>query len=145
MRQLIQAPISQVYANQNVIQSLNRALALLSRHRVLTSFRTTSGPSLKDAQLIEVGDETLDASITAINAQIAVQLAHIKFLERDRARLVQARHRKQALRVPILHIPTEIIELIIRAASRMIRRPLPARHVSRSSSPVVGSAPLRSE
>ncbi|KAL1689970.1 hypothetical protein GGG16DRAFT_126083 [Schizophyllum commune] len=92
-----------------------RACSSLEASR-LDLLRTNSGPSLKDAQLIEVDDETLDASIAAINAQIAVHLAHIESLERDRARLVEAKHRKQALRVPILRLPTEIIELIIRAA-----------------------------
>ncbi|KAL1714643.1 hypothetical protein EV715DRAFT_276418 [Schizophyllum commune] len=92
-----------------------RACSCLEASR-LALLRTTSGPSLENAQPIEFDDETLDASIAAINAQIAVHLAHIKSLERDRARLVDAKHRKQALRVPILRLPTELIELIIRAA-----------------------------
>ncbi|KAL1703399.1 hypothetical protein EV121DRAFT_261060 [Schizophyllum commune] len=81
--------------------------------------------SVEEEQPAETDTTALDASIAAIDAQIAVHRAHIASLERDRAQLVEVKRREQlteaehcmqALRSPILRLPRELLELIIRAA-----------------------------
>ncbi|KAL1755233.1 hypothetical protein FB107DRAFT_262647 [Schizophyllum commune] len=91
----------------------------------LTRGRLACISSAEEEQSAETDTSMLDASIAAIDAQIAVHRVHIASLERDRAQLVEVKRREQlieaehcmqALQAPILRIPRELLELIIRAA-----------------------------
>ncbi|KAI5828549.1 hypothetical protein K523DRAFT_52648 [Schizophyllum commune Tattone D] len=91
----------------------------------LTRGRLACMSSAEEEQPAETYTSTLDTSIAAIDAQTAVHRAHIASLERDRAQLVEVKRREQlieaehcmqALQAPILRLPRELLELLIRAA-----------------------------
>ncbi|KAI5832852.1 hypothetical protein K523DRAFT_413828 [Schizophyllum commune Tattone D] len=87
-------------------------------HHNLSLLRSPYTPSSEEVKLIEPDIAALDASSAAVNVEITSNPAHAPSLEHNRGQLIELRRRidKQALKAPIRRLPTELLELIIRAA-----------------------------
>ncbi|KAL1675466.1 hypothetical protein EV122DRAFT_268243, partial [Schizophyllum commune] len=73
-------------------------------------------PSPVENAAIDNDIAILDDSLAVIDAEIATIHTRLAILQRHRAQLVESKLRRQALVAPIRRLPTELLELVIRAA-----------------------------